>query len=134
MYHKVLKIGRWVVDFLFAIEKYDVDGVIGCLYDADASHMIIERACDIMYEDRLNCGFTFANPEIFRAVIVVGPTSSGSEFIDTLTHEVHHLAVAIAKELNFDLDGEVPAYITGDSLRELAYIICKLGCIDKPSL
>ena len=63
-----------------------------------------------------------------KALVVIGPTSSGKEFVDTLTHEIHHVAVAIAKSLGVDLEGETPAYLSGDSARELAGIVCELGC------
>ena len=76
----------------------------------------------------LNTGFTYSNLENHRAVVAVGPVSSGEEFIDTLVHEVHHLAVAIASGLGVDLEGETPAYLSGDSARALADVICRLGC------
>jgi len=43
-------------------------------------------------------------------------------------HEVHHFAVVVASELGIDLEGEVPAYVSGDTIRELADIVCRLGC------
>lgn len=52
----------------------------------------------------------------------------GKQFQNTVVHEVHHLAVAIAKSLGVDLDGEDPAYLSGDSAMEIADIICTLGC------
>lgn len=128
MIHRVLKIGRWVVDFLFATERYDIDGIVACLYDAGAYGSIVERAEDLMRMCEYNCGFTFSNPERHRAVVLIGPTTSGEEFTDTLVHEVHHLAVAIASELGIDLESETPAYVAGDSARALAEVICELGC------
>ena len=128
MIHRVLEIGRWGVDFLFATEEYDVERVLSCLYDIDAPNIVMVRANRIMKENHLNKGFTFSNPDIKRAVVVVGPTSSGDEFLDTLVHEVHHLAVAIADSLGISLKSEAPAYLAGDSARILAGIICLLGC------
>ena len=79
-------------------------------------------------EGRPNEGFTFANQGMKEALVVIGPTTSGAEFQNTLVHEVHHLAVAIANSLGIDLESETPAYIAGDSTRELSDIICWLGC------
>ena len=126
--HRVLKIGRWVVDFIFATKYYDVDGILSCLYDAGAPRWVMENAGDLMSEGKYNTGFTYTNPEIRRAVVVVGPTTSGAEYIDTLVHEIHHLAVAIASELGVDLESESPAYLAGDSARALAEVVCALGC------
>lgn len=128
MIHRVLKIGRWVVDFLFATRSYDVDGILACMYDCGASDLAMDQAEGLMTSHRMNSGFTFANSNEYRAVVVIGPTSNGDEFVDTLVHEIHHLAVAIADNLGIDLDGEGPAYLSGDTARELASVICELGC------
>jgi len=128
MVHRVLKIGRWVVDFLFARDTYDIDGTMACLYDAGAYGPVISRAVSLMEKCGEDCGFTFTNPDRHRAVVVVGPTTSNAEFIDTLVHEVHHLAVAIASDLGIDLESETPAYVAGDAARSLAEVLCELGC------
>lgn len=128
MVHRVLKIGRWVVDFLFATKGYDIDGVLSVMYDCGASGYAMEQAEDLMTLCDNNCGFTFTNPARMRAVIVIGPTTSGAEFQDTLIHEIHHLAVAIADNLGIDLKGEGPAYLSGDTARALARVLCEFGC------
>lgn len=128
MIHRALQIGRWTVDFLFAETKYDIEGVVGCLRYYLAPDWVIEDAVSLMGEGSLNTGFLYNNPTIFKALCVVGPTSSGAEFIDTLVHEIHHLAVAIASELGLDLASESPAYLAGDSARALAEVVCELGC------
>lgn len=128
MIHRVLKIGRWVIDFIFVKKRYDVEGIAACLYDAGASHLVLEQAKDLMWMCDYNCGFTFSNPDRHRAVVVIGPATSGAEFQDTFVHEIHHLAVAIASELGIDLETETPAYIAGDSARALAEVVCELGC------
>ena len=126
--HRVLKIGRWVVDFIFATKSYDIEGILSCLYDVGAPRWVMENAGELMSEEKYNTGFTYTNPEIRRAVVVVGPTTSGAEYVDTLVHEIHHLAVAIASELGIDLESETPAYLAGDSARALAEAVCELGC------
>lgn len=60
--------------------------------------------------------------------MVVGPTSSGKQLINTCVHEIHHLAVAIADSLGYDLEGESPAYLAEDSALALAETICEFGC------
>lgn len=128
MIHKELNIGRWVVDFLFAEEDYDIDRVLSCMFDCGASFDTLRSAEELMHRRNYDCGFTYANPDFLRAVVVVGPTTGGEEFQDTLVHELHHLAVAIAKNLGIRLDGEGPAYLAGDTARELARVVCRLGC------
>ena len=128
MFHRVMGIGRWVVDFLFAKEGYDIEGVLACLYDAGASNSVLEQAEDLMLSCKYNCGFTYSDQRRRRAVVLIGPASSGEEFLDTVVHETRHLADAIAEGLGIYLNSEHPAYISGDTARSLAGIICELGC------
>ena len=128
MIKRELKIGRWIVTFLFATGDYDVKEISEALYDAGASEMVLRQSEDLIWMCDYNCGFTFANPRKYRAVVVIGPATSGAEFQDTFVHEIHHLAVAIADELGIDLEGEGPAYIAGDAARDLAEVVCELGC------
>ena len=128
MIEQTLKIGRWHVEFFFAQDGYDIDALQDRLYDFGASVAVMRKAWDLMESGEDNTGFTFSNPVERLALVAIGPTTSGAEFLDTLVHEVHHLAVAIASELGIDLESESPAYISGDSTRELADIVCQLGC------
>ena len=128
MLHKKLIIGRWEVDFLFAPDGYDTEEALTYLYYADAPDYILRQAYHVLEDNNQNTGFTFSNQDTKEAVVVIGPYTSGDEFINTLCHEVHHLAVAIADSLGIDLDKETPAYLQGDTTMELAQIICKLGC------
>ena len=128
MIYRNIKIGRWQVYFIFATEGYDVNPILDVMYDLDAPDYILVKAAKKMERAKLNEGFTFSNGEMRKALVVIGPTTSGKEFVNTLTHEIHHVAVAIAKSLGVDLEGETPAYLSGDSARELAGVICELGC------
>ena len=128
MKKRELYIGRWSVEFYFAEEDYDIDMLLDRLYDFGAPASIMRQAMDLMESGKDNTGFTFTNPYEHCALIAIGPSSDGSEFVNTLVHEVHHLAVAIASELGVDLEGETPAYIAGDSALALAETICEMGC------
>ena len=124
-----LRIGRWDVLFAFAGNHYDEQArVLRILEDLEATPYIIWKVDRIMSEDAVDTGFTFTVPEERVAVVVTGPSSSGAEFIDTFVHEVHHLAVAVAKGLGYELDSEGPAYLAGDAARAFADVVCRLGC------
>ena len=103
--HSVLLLGRWIIDFLFCDEKYDKKAVLGYLYDADAPYPVMRKAANLMDSDDANSGFTFNNAAEHRIVVVIGPSDNSEEFIDTLVHELHHVAVAIADYNGLDLDG-----------------------------
>lgn len=128
MKQRFLKIGRWSVDFLFFKRRYNKKKVLSMLEDMGASDDVLFMTEDLIDSDMLNTGFTCSNIKTRRALVVIGPTTSGAEFLDTFTHEIHHLAVAIADSLGVDLEGEMPAYISGDTARDLIDVVCKLGC------
>ena len=128
MIRRDLYVGRWCVEFYFAPGGYDTDLLFDRLYDLGAPMDVLRQSLALTESGNDNTGFTFTNPYERVALIAIGPTTSGDEFIDTLTHELHHLSVAITDSLGIDLDSETPAYITGDAARELAETICELGC------
>lgn len=128
MTKRSLVIGRWLAEFYFAEDGYDIDTLVDRLFDFGASAATMKKAIALMESGEMNTGFTFSNPYDRLAIVAIGPTTSGSEFTNSLVHEVHHLAVAIADSLGVDLDGESPAYLAGDSAKELAEVVCELGC------
>lgn len=126
--HRVLKIGQWVVDFMFCPERYDISAVVAVLRELSATSAIIEQAIDLMESGDENTGFTYTHDGRKRGLVVIGPSSSGSEFLDTFSHEIYHVASAVAESLGKRLDGEGPAYIAGDTARDLLDVVCQLGC------
>ena len=128
MIRRDLHIGRWDIEFYFADNEYDIDVLIDRLYDFGAPVSIMKNALQLMELNKENTGFTFTNPDDKCAIVAIGPSSDGSEFINTLTHEIHHVAVAIANGLGVDLESETPAYISGDAAKALAKSICEFGC------
>ena len=128
MIYRELGIGRWRVYFIFAPDGYDENGVLGLMYDLDAPDHILVKAGRKMRGGSPNEGFTYSNQETREAVVVIGPATSGREFVNTFVHEIKHLSVAIADSLGLDLRGEAPAYIAGDAAEALAGIVCELGC------
>lgn len=114
---------------MFCIEGYDIDVVLSSLEKADAPDRVIDDAMDIMTGLQFkDTGFTYTNTKKAKAVVVIGPTSSSAEAIDTFVHEMYHLASAISHSLGLDVKGEFPAYLAGDSARELVDIVCELSC------
>ena len=125
---KFLRIGRWKIQFVFAIDGYDIDTIIRLLSNLDASDDIIDDAYRLMSKRHDNTGFTYTDGDKHNALVVIGKASSDEEFINTLIHEIHHLAVAIALGVGVDLESETPAYLSGNLAFELAEYLCTLGC------
>lgn len=128
MIQRNLRIGRWWVEFYFCPDGYDIDYLMDRLWTLGSPAYYIGQALDLMEKGGPDKGYTFSNPLEKTAMVVIGPTTSGAEFQDSLVHELQHLAVAIASELGINLKGEGPAYLAGDTMRDLAHIVCELGC------
>lgn len=113
---------------MFADDGYDMEDILTCLYDMEAPYSVMMRVYRIMKKSALNHGFTYPNKDTMEILCVVGPTSSGKEFLNTLVHELRHVVNVIAESLGYDLESEKPAYMSGDLALELAESICSLGC------
>lgn len=126
--HRTINIGHWRCDFFFADGDFDASSVMECLEDMGAPEDILIESWETMHYGGPNAGYTYSDPRIMASCIFVGPTTSGAEFLDTFTHELRHLADHIAQYLGIDLWGEETAYMTGDTARDLAAVVCQLGC------
>ena len=113
---------------MFAPDGYDDNAILDILYDLDATDYILVKAEKKMREGRPNEGFTFANSRMKEALVVIGPSTSGAEFVNTLSHEIYHLSVAVAKSLGLDLEGEQAAYMEGDAMGDFIELVCQFGC------
>lgn len=88
MIHRVLLIGRWVIDLLIAPTEYDKEGVLACLYEIGVPPPALRRALSIMDGGRLNRAFTYGNSGISRALVVIGPASSGKRLLQTISRQI----------------------------------------------
>lgn len=87
-----------------------------------------KRAYENLSSGQLNTGLCFANPELREAVIVVAKASEPSEFINSVSHENHHLASYVAKQFGLDPTGESVAFFAGELMKEQFPYIKHLMC------
>lgn len=98
------------------------------LEEMEAPDDILWASWEKMEAGLPNGGFTYTNALMMCSCVFIGASTSGAEFLDSFTHELRHLADDIATYLGIDLRGERVAYLTGDTARDLADVICSLGC------
>ena len=128
MIHRRLYIGSWVCDFYFCPDGYDSKALLKALAYIGTPRAQMRRAQRLMESGQPNSGFTYSDSSSHRIISAIGPTTSGSEFIDSFVHELRHAVNDIATALGYRLDAEVPSYVAGDAARDLAEIVCDLGC------
>lgn len=116
------------VHCFFSVTKYWVDEIMKELFFLDIDGRNAKRAYDNLSSGMLDTGLCFANPEERAAVIVVAKASSAAEFINSVSHENHHLASYVAKQFGLDPTGEEVAYFAGELIREQFPYIKHLMC------
>ena len=136
MIHRTINIGEWEVDSFFCITQYDESVLQRALERIDAPISVIIRMREIAMDDEYNTGFTYSNKKQRRCVMVVGKSSSPSEFINTTMHEVRHVSDDIAIAENISLQGENVGYLQGFICEKLSDIIGRFicPCCNKPLL
>lgn len=109
----------WLVHAYFHKSRYDVDEIMEKLWDLQCDSTTAKRAYENLINDRLNMGLCYSNYKNKESVLVIGKTSSSSEFLNSLVHELTHLQSHVCKVFNLDPLGEDIAYFTGDLSREM---------------
>lgn len=75
-----------------------------------------KRAINVL--SSYNTGMAVSLDELRMSVIFISPTTSASQFWDTLNHELYHVNVAIIDYYNEPYDDEGAAYLQGYLMRE----------------
>lgn len=116
------------VKCFFAVSEYWVDEIMEELFFLQIDGSNAKRAYDNLTSGELNTGLCFANPREKEAVIVVAKTSSAAEFVNSVSHENHHLASYVAKQFGLEPTGEEVAFFAGELMKEQFPYIRHLMC------
>lgn len=127
MTRRTIHIRGWRVDvFIEEVGKYvDLSKINETLDEMGAPYDICVRANDMVIGGVPNQAFTYSNGR--RTCIYIGWTTSPSEFLNSLIHELRHLVDHIAEYYGLE-NNETVGYISGDAAFLLAEEICEHGC------
>lgn len=101
----------WDVSICDDVAPNNVRKLIPMLTDMGMSHRDIARI--LLLFDRPNRGFIYTDKDGRRSLIAIGWCMSWKQEINTLSHEIFHLAEHICKGCDMPTDGEPPAYVVG---------------------
>lgn len=104
----------WYVTVFYAVDTYYLDDILGALEEIGCSERGIKKAEDAFGNGAYNTGLTYSNLKGRCSVIVIGLTSSTSEFQNTFDHEKGHLAMHICETDEIDPFSEEYQYLTGE--------------------
>lgn len=128
MITREVHIRHWTILFLFSFDEYDMESIYDALVWAEAPESIIENVSENVYAGRLNEGFTYSEPSLRRTVAATGKAATGPEMLNTIVHEIVHIAQHISIEDGIDPLSEEVAYLCGDISSTVADIVCRLSC------
>lgn len=119
---------RWRVHCYYAVDTYYADEITERLIDVGCKGEFLSRAVSNLRSGRLNHGLCFSNPDMGESVMVIGLTSSADEFMNSLMHEVRHLANQICTACDISLQSEESCYLSGNIAREIYPHVHRLLC------
>lgn len=122
-----LKQWDWQVRVYYFVDDYYYDYIVEDLKNLGASD--VEHMVHKLASSGLNSGLTFSSPIDRSSVVVIGETTSNSEFQSTLDHEKGHLCVHIALFDNIDFISEEFQYLAGEIGKQMypvaKYFLCE---------
>lgn len=118
--------GGWLVTAYYAVTHYEVDEILHTLAEAGADDKSLERAYDNLSSGNLNTGLCYSGKG--ESVLVISCASSPAQFLNSLVHELHHLASHIASALGYDQKGEETCYIAGETAEKIYKVASKFLC------
>lgn len=128
MISRKVRIPGWTILFLFSFDRYDMESIHDALVWAEAPDSIIDNVSENVYAGNLNEGFTFSEPSLRRTVFATSKATSGPEMLNTIVHEIVHIAQHISQENGIDPLSEEMAYLCGDIASSVSDIVCSLSC------
>lgn len=110
---------RYITDFTCDGLRYAVKALesIGCEGEA------MDRALSNMRMCLFNTGLTYSNKKTKKSVVIVYRTVTTDQFINSLSHETHHLCTHISEEYGIDPYSEEMSTLFGDTMQKLTNII-----------
>ena len=103
----------WYVKVYYVVDHYPVDDIVNDMYSLGCDEQTIWDNMEAFESEILNDGFIHSNAFMHRSLIVIGPTSSAEEFLDTWDHEKGHLAMHICITEDINPMSEEYQYLTG---------------------
>lgn len=116
----------WKITCYYAVTHYEVEEILQTMERAGADDESLERAYENLSSGNLNTGLCYSGDG--ESVLVISCASSPAQFLNSLVHELHHLASHIASALGYDQKGEEACYIAGETAERMYIVANKFLC------
>ena len=122
----------WKVEVYYAVDCYYTDEIMGRLYDIGCRGDDLRTAYENLSAGKPDTGLTYSNYGTRQTVMVIGITSSATQFQNSYDHERKHLEAHIAAALGIDPWGEEICYLSGEigqlMLEKARLMLCDCDC------
>lgn len=119
---------KWHIKVYYAVDAYYTEDILEELLNYNPTVGEYAKIQTLMENYEYNTGFTFTDYDLKQSLVVIGLTTSPSEFQSTFDHEKGHLATHIAKYYDIDPYGEEYQYLTGNIGKLLFPVARKFLC------
>lgn len=104
----------WLLRVYIGVDPVHYIAVINDLYDFGCDRDYMSRAELNIKTGHLDTGLTYSNKRERQSLIAINRASSAEEFLNSIVHEITHLAIHIADTEGIDPHSEELCYISGD--------------------
>ena len=118
----------WSVKVYYAVDAYYTDEILEELEKYNPTVEEYSSVKALMENYEYNTGFTFTDYKNKQSLMVIGLTTSPSEFQSTFDHEKGHLAIHIAQYYYIDPYSEEFQYLNGSIGKKLFPVAKKFIC------
>lgn len=110
--------------FIFDGDYFRYSDLLESLYYLRCSSKQAKQSYKIIFSNKSNTGFTYANTFLKQALIYIGDQDTDTQLINTICHESRHLQQYISNYYNLDQNSEEVCYLIGYIASKI-FEICK---------
>lgn len=103
----------WDVKVYYAVDRYYISDILTELDQLNIDNYEYVKIKQLLETQQLNIGVTYTDYIQKKSVVIIGLTTSASEFQDTFDHEKGHLAMHISEYYHLNPYGEAYQYLNG---------------------
>lgn len=109
----------WLIKVFYNTTPDDSEVILKELDDIDCEPEAFYKAAEILESGVWNTGFTYTDTDKHVTFVTINETDSAKEFLNTLAHEVTHIAMHIGEFYKLDYHSEDISYLVGNIICEM---------------
>lgn len=116
----------WTIIAYYAVTHLDMEEIMQSLERAGCRGRNLKTAYENLSSGNKDTGLCFSGDGV--SVLVLSVTSSKPQFMNSLVHELHHLASHIATSVGYNLTGEDVCYLAGKIAEKMYPVVGRYLC------